>query len=387
MEKKGDAYLDFVILSFVIGGFFDLFFGLLYLKYAIWGLASVGMIVRLFGMNNLFELSKKLLSTYFVVVLFLIISFFYNGYEISFSLFYFSVLCVLLYFTESKLSFSSTAICLADRLFYWGYLFGIIYSMIGNHYFEEGTMVFEAIDEQNWTGVLVFIFFCYSWKLKRILGVFICLIYIILLSESRGLHIMTFVFLFSIVFRKPLLWLMNFIFFNKAWKLNFIIIITTIILSFYWILNVSVGELAGYREGFNDASNKMRFTANVFAISMIYDEPRLILAGYDNNLKKHLGISDDTADEVHTKENGVRLVQPHTAGVNLFVKLGVIPAIIALIMISSLIDKLKQKDNIEMILPYMFNSAFLTMYDIKWMLLWFFIIYMVNNSKNKTVSL
>ncbi len=60
-----------------------------------------------------------------------------------------------------------------------------------------------------------------------------------------------------------------------------------------------------------DGSNLMRFTANVYAVTQVADNSRLLIAGYDSSLKKEMGIDDNVADDLHAKENGVRLVQPH----------------------------------------------------------------------------
>ena len=251
----------------------------------------------------------------------------------------------------------------------------------------EGSLSFTAVKDPNWTGVLIFLFFIYSWKRKRILGVSVTLGYAVFASASRGLHIMLILFFFVVILRKPINYFFKFFLINKIWKLNLFSTIAVILFSLYWLVSVAIGPLDAYREGFNDGSNLMRFTANVYAVSQVADNSRLLIAGYDSNLKKEMGIDDNVADDLHAKENGVRLVQPHNACLNLMMKLGLIPAIVEVYMISCLVERLRNEYNFDVILPYLFNAAFLYLYEVNYLILWIFVLYTSSVSRATKLQL
>lgn len=260
--------------------------------------------------------------------------------------------------------------------FYIMFLLSIIYCMSIYHSYDSGgNLYFIPMGDQNWTGVLIFLFFIFSWQFKRIIGVVICSYYIIFISDSRGLLLMVSMFFICKMFKKYTKYIISTRWFNKMYKIHFISTVSVAILSFYWIISVVVGGVNEYRDGLNDGSNKIRFIANIYAINDLYETPKLLLIGYDSELKKQWGIIDDVQDSTTAKVEGTRLVQPHNGVINLFVTLGVLPAVLYLYMFSSVLDKVKINNNIELILPYVVNAAFLHMYSIYWVLLWLFIIF------------
>lgn len=313
----------------------------------------------------------------------MIIDIYYNGLSIVYSLSHFIVVSIMILLLDRKnIVLADVEMNIINQVFYYTFLIGILMGIVFFHENVEGSLSFTAIGDPNWTGVLIFLFFVYCWKKKHILGLCVTLGYAIFCSASRGLHLMVILFFFVMVFRKPINYCFRFFLINKIWKLNLLSTIAVVLLSFYWLVAVAIGPLDAYREGFNDGSNLMRFTANVYAVTQVVDNPRLLIAGYDNNLKKEMGIDDGVADDLHTKENGVRLVQPHNACLNLMMKLGLIPAMVEVYMISCLIERLRDKYNFDVILPYLFNAAFLYLYEINYLILWIFVLYMSHTSKS-----
>lgn len=338
--------------------------------------------------NLFFEGGKMYFSRRFrwyiiCIIFFLGLDIYFNGLSINYALNHFSIIAIMLILLDRKnILLPDIEISIIDKIFYFTFLFGILLGILFFHEEIEGTISFTAIGDPNWTGILIFLFFVYSWERKHILGVFITSGYVVLCSASRGLHIMFTLFFLVVLFRKPINYFFKFFLINKIWKLNLLSTIAVILFSFYWLISVAVGPLDAYREGFNDGSNLMRFTANVYAVTQVADNSRLLIAGYDNNLKKEMGIDDSVADDLHTKENGVRLVQPHNACLNLMMKLGLIPAIIEVYMISCLVERLRDEYNFKVILPYLFNAAFLYLYDINYLILWIFVLYISHVSKS-----
>lgn len=273
-----------------------------------------------------------------------------------------------------------------STIFYWTFLFFIIFSMIDIERIA-GNFTFEVINDQNFTGLMIFLFFLYSWHFKRSLGILVCLYFLLVFSSSRGLFGMFAIFLFCIVFRGTIYSFLNKFFF-PIWKLMSILFVLVMLLSVYWVNYVSVNELSGYREGFNDGSNKMRFSANVYAMHLIESDRSLWLSGYGSDLKTVLGVEEDKPLSEHTRYNDVRLVQPHNSILNTFLRIGVIPGLIYLLMISFIIDKLFRKDTIEFIIPYFVNASFMhSFFSGSWFLLWLLILYLCSNLKGNKIKL
>ena len=274
-----------------------------------------------------------------------------------------------------------------QELYYWCFLSGIVYNMLflDSTFAVHKVSFFTAIGDQNYTGLFMFLFFAYSVKAKRILGIIAFLIFYLTMTASRGLTAMLLVFLVVEVFRGTAWRISCHSVFNKTWKLLCILFLGTVCFSCFWISFVSVGSVSGYRESLNDGSNKLRFSANVYALRRLVSEPGLVIYGYGYDLKNVIGIEDDKPYADHTRFNGVRVVQPHNSTLNLFVKIGVLPAILYLLVVSILVDRLKSRASYATILAYLFNSCFVhSLFSSLWFAYFIFTLFLENKTlRNK----
>ena len=92
--------------------------------------------------------------------------------------------------------------------------------------------------------------------------------------------------------------------------------------------NNIVGE---YQSSWNDTSNAIRTRSNIYATSLILTEKELMFYGYDDDIKKVLGVEDENTATLYS---GYRLVQPHNLILNLLLKHGVIFTIFYVYLLS-----------------------------------------------------
>ncbi|MCS4465278.1 hypothetical protein JTT01_20070 [Clostridium botulinum] len=138
--------------------------------------------------------------------------------------------------------------------------------------------------------------------------------------------------------------------------------IITVSISYIWVYKVAIDGVKEYQQGLNDTSNKMRFVANIYAIDLLKNnKEKLIFYGYDNDFKDIFGIYDYEID-LHRRFMGVRLVQPHNSILNINIRSGIIFSLLYFYILSTIIDKLYTKDNLEYILPYLFSTLFYMSY-------------------------
>ena len=164
---------------------------------------------------------------------------------------------------------------------------------------------------------------------------------------------------------------------EKFWKLFFVSTLCIIGFSLYWVSNFSTSTLQPYRQGLNDESNKIRFTANVYALDMMQKDSKLLYRGYGLDLKNVMGVADEDYAK-HPRVNDVRLVQPHHSIINVLLRLGIIPGIFYFIIVASVLDFLYNKQTVEFIFPYLLNTMFMhSLLDGFVFAIWLIIVYMV----------
>jgi len=253
----------------------------------------------------------------------------------------------------------------------------IIYNFAFSFYYVEDSIVFKSINDKNYTAVLMFLYFilCYHFKLK--IGMSLGLIYFLFYNSSRSSILLFLSFLICITFREQIYDILQRFRLDKFWKIFIIITACIMGLSFYWIADISVGPLQPYRQGLNDESNKMRFTANAYACELIKKDYKLIYRGYGYDLKNVMGLQDKNYSN-HPRVNGVRLVQPHNSIINVMLRLGVISGVLYFIIVASILDYLYDKRTLEYIFPYLLNSMFMhSLLDGFIFAIWIFIIFLV----------
>lgn len=326
--------------------------------------------------------------TYFFLILFSIsIAVIFNAYTYDDIIKNFFFLCIILtcFSLVSKPIEISVINNIAD-IFYWLFFMGIVANMF-TPLVINNTYAFKAIGDQNFTGVLVFLFFLLSWHQKRILGIILCFSFLLFMSSSRSLYGMFFIFFLCFFLRAFIFSVLKNIFPSMG-RLFCGLIVMIVVLSYFWLNIVAVNPLSAYREGFNDGSNKMRFAANVYAINLLRAEPELMLSGYGSQIKSKLGIEEEKSLGEHTRFEDVRLVQPHNSFLNLFLRMGVFPTLLYIFLLSKILERYYTKSNIEYIIPYLINASFIhSCFSGSWLLVWLFILFICSRTKRKRISL
>lgn len=225
-------------------------------------------------------------------------------------------------------------------------------------------------EDENFTGIFIFLFFMYSNKKKRFFGILLGILYGLILTRSRSYYLLITLF-YSIKFTKY--------FFNKAIHITktnhifyFLLItfVATIILSYIWVFIVAPLGQVEYRAGLNDRSNLIRFVANIKFCDLIRQPNHLLFGGYGKGLREFLQV-DEFATASTKFYLGARLVQPHNSIINLMLRIGIIPAITYLVIMSKFISNHMSKENYEYIYPYIINAMFMhSLFTLKWFALW-----------------
>lgn len=258
----------------------------------------------------------------------------------------------------------------AYKLVYFICLISIFVQLIrGDQNVINGKIALSILGDKNYSGVIMFLFFMYCDKRKFYLGKIVSIMSILIL-ESRASLLIIIILLFTKVFKKIIYSSLKKIKLDKTYKLFIIMSIFSVIFSYFWTFNVAINGLKDYQEGLNDGSNKMRFAANVYAIEALKNDKKLLLYGYDEDFDKIAGIDSENRD-YHTRFMGARLVQPHNSILNIFIKCGVLVSLVYFYVLSKLIDKKYNIDNIEYILSYFVSCLFLhRLLDGTFLILW-----------------
>lgn len=269
---------------------------------------------------------------------------------------------------------------LFDRLIILSYILFtilIIYNFLFNSSFIDNEIVFKSIKDKNYTAIFMFLYFtfCYHFKLK--VGLLLSIIYFLFYNSSRSIILLLLSFFLCIAFRGYVFEFCRKIKMDKFWRIFLVMTLCIIGFSFYWVSSVSTSTLQPYRQGLNDESNKMRFTANVYALDMLQKDGKLLYRGYGFDLKNIMGVADkDYA--THPRINDVRLVQPHHSIINVVLRLGIIPGILYFIIVASILDFLYNKQTIEFIFPYLLNTMFMhSLLEGFVFAIWLIVVYMV----------
>jgi hypothetical protein len=226
--------------------------------------------------------------------------------------------------------------------------------------------------DKNFTGIILFLFFAFCYKRKYSFGIILAIAPAIFL-DSRGYILMLILFFLIKVLKKPLFKVLSIFKLRKMYKVFLLMIIIICGFSYYWVNSVAPDTFV--QEGINDTSNKMRFGANLKAIELIKENKHLILYGYDNDLKRVLGIDAPNGDD-HTRYYGVRLVQTHNSLLLITIKTGLLFSIIYFLIVSKILDKYYLKENIEYIFPYLASSMIMhSLLNTSFLLFWVLILH------------
>lgn len=293
------------------------------------------------------------------------------GYLQIYTIMYFSVL-ITIYLLDCNYMYRFNRISKNADIFY------IVLSLIilSNILFSalNHTNISFIDEDTNYSGVFIFLYFMYSDKRKKKLGIILGILYGVIFTRSRS-YILLMGLFYLIKLGKRF-----FVKIAAKLKMNnilfFLLLITlgTIILSYLWVYVIAASGQSAYGESLNDRSNFIRFVANIKFCDIIREPNQLLFGGYGKKLREFLQV-DEFSNESTKFYLGARLVQPHNSVFNLVLRIGIIPSFIYLIVMSKFISRHMEEDNYEYIFPYMVNAMFMhSLFSLKWFAFWAFII-------------
>ena len=216
-----------------------------------------------------------------------------------------------------------------------------------------------CVPDKNISALIIFMFMCFCFNDKKILGILISIIYTIFLnSRMTQLGVIIYIFFNIIIFKKTKM-INNFILKLTTTKIFTIIILSQMFLigfSYYFTYNIDSSKITNYQESFIDKSNAMRVRSNIYAFRLLKEDYRLIFYGYDNKMKTILGIEDIYNSPIFM---GFRLVQPHSLFLNMILTYGLIYSLIYVGIISYFIKRFLNVKNLSFVIIYIIMNMIL----------------------------
>ncbi len=255
--------------------------------------------------------------------------------------------------------------------------------------FSTTNFYLPTLGDKNWSSLVIFLFLILCYKRKYILGSIISLVYIVLLNSRMGQIAVILFMILEFSRRYPIIKKV----YNKICKINVLGIFVTIIISqlliigisYYCVYYIPKSEISDYRESIMDNSNAMRVRSNVYAMNEIIKNPKLLISGYDNQIKEKLGVADT---EHSTTYEGFRLVQPHSLLLNLILRYGIIFSAIYLIFISYIIKKYISNDNLSFIIIYIFMNMILhSLFSYEYLIYFFFVLSISKRNEKRKINI
>lgn len=135
--------------------------------------------------------------------------------------------------------------------------------------------------------------------------------------------------------------------------------------SFWWSNSVVGAGTTSYQVGMNDSSNAVRFNSDWYAIQHLFENPFLLLFGYDNDIISAMHIIQSS--ELNGTEtaltgtfyNGFRIVQPHHVILNMLLKEGVLFTIGYYSVLACIFSRFFNRHNAAYWVPYLFGCMFM----------------------------
>ncbi len=225
-------------------------------------------------------------------------------------------------------------------------------------------LLYGAADK-NRTALFVFLYFCFSLKKKKLLGIGLSLLYPAVYAGRQYLMMMAVVVVLLVLAK--ILGVpadKRSIRISPIWFFSFFAVVMVLMVAFsrYWIREVIPTGLVEYKTGLNDHSNALRTVSIDFIATHVADNPHFLFYGYDARIFEVLGINigDTRAGSTFYVDGIYRLVQPHQEVLNMLVKEGAAFTIVYFIALAVLLSRFARSfEDLAMVGGYMLGSVFL----------------------------
>lgn len=215
--------------------------------------------------------------------------------------------------------------------------------------------------DKNRTALFVFLYFAYSVKHRKRIGIALSLAYPLFYLGRQYLIMVFLLVLFLLVasrLRMPEL--LSNLFNGKTYFIYFITSAVAVSLfSSFWVGVVMAGGVGEYKSGWNDSSNAVRMSSIQYVSEEMASDSSYIVYGLDSDIFKVLGISqDDTRRGQTYYVNGLyRLVQPHQEVLNTLLKEGILMTLSIYGLISCLLSTtVRDRFDRATVLAYLLGS-------------------------------
>ena len=357
-------------------------------------LIYAGIVLLCFILNFKTAVGRKITKSNLRILIFLALSILIILISSKYSVF--NTLMVFSFAIIAYVEFGSYEIKISELKYqnYFDILVSVgifIYWIIGSvqNITDFSVFILPSTWDKNYTGITIFLLLVYFYKRRFLFGLISCIPYIFTLN-SRLLQLsvcLMFIFTFGLNFliKHGIIKENSKLFSVKAIHIFFTLIITTVVmilLSVIWTTKVSNNIVGEYQSSWNDTSNAIRTRSNIYATSLILTEKELMFYGYDDDIKKVLGVEDENTATLYS---GYRLVQPHNLILNLLLKHGVIFTIFYVYLLSKMMALYWNKDNIPFLITYLISNMIMhSLLSTTYLLFFFFVI--CSRSKKKFAS-
>ncbi len=319
-----------------------------------------------------------------ILFIFCLIGMGISNYSQMFSLINFIVIIFIAVFIENNVDEYTFKEQLID-FFYILFFLYILFNVLLNNINEDGNIIFSSIGDKNYSAILVYLFFLYSNKRDKIIGVLFSFIYLFLFINSRSFILLLIMFYVVGYLKKTFCKLYKK--FNLSYfkiMLSFLVII--MLFSVFWVYVVSSDKILDYHSSINDTSNRIRFVSNIYSFIFLFDEPGIsILCGYGYEFVSKLGV--DVAYSQLPVYLESKVLQPHNSYLNFMGKVGIAPGLLYYYLLGRVFDKFDLEDNCQYIVPFLFNAMFMhSLLNGRW-LIFFVLILSIPQKKGRMYSL
>lgn len=230
---------------------------------------------------------------------------------------------------------------------------------------DDLSPVLYGAADKNRTALFVFLYFCFSLKRKKLVGIALSLLYPAVYAGRQYLMMMAIVVVVLVIAK--ILGVpadKRSIRISPVWFFSFFAVAMVLMVEFsrYWIREVIPTGLVEYKTGLNDHSNALRTVSIDFIATHVADNPHFLFYGYDARIFEVLGINigDTRAGSTFYVDGIYRLVQPHQEVLNVLVKEGAAFTIVYFAALAVLLSRFTRSfEDLAMVGGYMVGSIFL----------------------------
>ena len=227
-------------------------------------------------------------------------------------------------------------------------------------------LIYGELDK-NWTALFVFLYFAYSIKGRKKIGIFLGLAYPFAYMGRQYLMMLAFLLVAFFLMRVRKGYLEHGI--SAALSKPTILLILfaasgiiVSVLSYLWVTYVIPTGIVGYKTGLNDGSNAMRMASINYVINRVCSDSAFLYRGFDQSVFNALGIN--TVETGYGKTYYImglyRLVQPHNEVINMLVKEGLIFTVLYYGAVSNILAKLvDSRLNATILISFLIGCLFL----------------------------